>query len=69
MFLALSTGLSWPCSTNYHGGDVLQVKGLDPDQVPAGEGWMVALLTHKLAATSQNFVEISQTMQKFLTIL
>ena len=44
-------GMSWPGSTNDHGEDFLQVKGLDTDLVRGG--WVFVIPTYKLPQTIQ----------------
>ena len=69
---ALKNGMSWPISTNNHGGDRLQGKGLDTGQVLPSGDWALVLPTHKLVATSlqsyEIFVKIGSSVHKLFTI-
>ena len=60
--------MSWSRSTNSHGGDSLQGKGLDAAPVLQGEDWTQVLPTQYLPGTNQtspeNFIQICPTIQK-----
>ena len=60
--------MSWSRSTNSHGGDSLQGKGLDAAPVLQGEDWTQVLPTQYLPGTNQtspeNFIQICPSIQK-----
>ena len=57
-------GMTQPISTNNHGGDRLQGKGLDAGQVLLGGDWALVLPTHKLTMAS-----LVRPSSKFVSLL
>ena len=64
--------MSWPSSTNGHGGDRLQGKGLESGPVLQGGDWAWILPTKKLLGTNQttpeNSVQIGPSLLQLFMI-
>ena len=59
---AFQNGMSWPCSTNDHGGDGIEVKGLGPDQIPTSGGRVVVLPAISFSRPTTQCLKISSKL-------